>query len=164
MAKYMKIRDYKAEDCKLLAELFYETVHTVNAKDYNEEQLSAWADGELDLDKWNRSFLEHYTVVAVEDNVIAGFGDIDGTGYLDRLYVHKDYQNRGIGTAICNALEIYAGTEKIRTQASITAKSFFMERGYVVIREQQVERKGIKLTNYFMEKQIDKTYHSNTLI
>ena len=37
-------------------------------------------------------------------------------------------------------------------EASVTAKGFFERRGYCVVREQQVERKGIKLTNYIMEK------------
>ena len=85
----MIIREYKPEDCPQIAELFYNTVHTVNAKDYTEEQLNAWADGNIDIEKWNLSFLEHYTCVAVEDGVVVGFGDIDDCGYLDRLYVHK---------------------------------------------------------------------------
>ena len=37
----MKIREYRASDCRSLAELFYKTVHTVNAKDYTEAQLDA---------------------------------------------------------------------------------------------------------------------------
>ena len=32
----MIIREYKPEDCPQIAELFYNTVHTVNAKDYTE--------------------------------------------------------------------------------------------------------------------------------
>lgn len=132
--------------------MFYDTVHSVNARDYTEEQLNVWATGSVNLKEWNKSLLEHFTVVAVEDNIIVGFGDIDKMGYLDRLYVHKDYQNRGIATAICNELEHAANKVKITTYASITAKSFFEKRGYKVIKEQHVERKGILLTNYLMEK------------
>lgn len=62
----MFIRKYKSEDCKQLAELFYETVHCINAKDYTSEQLYAWASGSVDLEKWDKSFLEHYTLVALE--------------------------------------------------------------------------------------------------
>ena len=51
------------------------------------------------------SFQEHYSIVAVDDEIIVGFGDIDRTGYLERLFVHKDYQGRGIATAICDKLE-----------------------------------------------------------
>lgn len=146
----MFIRKYISSDCEQLAELFYQTVHTVNAKDYSQKQLDVWATGNVDLCVWNKSFLEHNTFVAIEDNTIVGFGDIDNTGYLDRLFVHKDYQRQGIASALCNKLE--NGFVKITTHASITAKPFFLHRGYKLVKEQQVMRNGISLTNYVMEK------------
>ena len=146
----MIIREYISSDCERLAELFFQTVHTVNAKDYTKEQLNVWATGNVDLSVWNNSFVEHYTLVALENNVIVGFGDIDNTGYLDRLFVHKDYQSQGIATALCDRLE--AGFDRVTTHASITAKQFFMNRGYRLIKEQQVVRNGISLANYVMEK------------
>lgn len=149
----IRIRRYRPEDCPLLAQLFYDTVHTVNARDYTAEQLQAWAPGLPDLEDWNRSFLEHVAFVAEAEGVIAGFGDIDETGYLDRLYVHKDYQRQGIGTVLCNALEQSVRCEYIVTHASRTAKPFFLSRGYLVKKEQQVERHGILLTNFVMEFQ-----------
>ena len=107
----------------------------------------------MDLEKWNQSFLEHYSIVAVEDEVIVGFGDIDKTGYLDCLFIHADYQKKGIATAICNRLE-WAVRGDITTHASITAKSFFEKRGYKVVKEQKIERQGIFLTNFCMKKQM----------
>lgn len=147
----MFIRKYESTDCKELTELFYNTVHTVNAKDYTKEQLDAWASVQMDLEKWDQSFQEHFTVVAVENGIIVGFGDIDITGYLDRLYVHKNNQRKGIATAICDQLESKV-QGKIVTHASITAKPFFEKRGYKVLKEQQVVRKEILLKNYVMEK------------
>ncbi len=196
------IREYRPCDCKALADLFYQTVHTVNAGDYTKEQLNAWATRKVDLEQWDQSFQEHYTLIAIqsgygwpsgrfpsrirslrhdcaiqsgygwpsgrfpsgirslrrpcrraaEDEIIVGFGDIDETGYLDRLYVHKDYQGKGIATAICDRLE-QAVQGKIVTHASITARPFFEKRGYRVCKEQQVERQGIFLTNFIMEKE-----------
>lgn len=148
----MELRNYKSEDCKNLAKLFYDTVHSVNAKDYTEEQLKVWATGSVDLEKWNEEFLEHYTIIAVCDERIVGFGDMDETGYLDRLYVHKDYQRMRIATAICDELERTVCADKYVTHASITARPIFEQRGYKVIKEQQVERQGVLLTNYIMEK------------
>lgn len=148
----MIIRTYKSSDCRELLQLFYDTVHAVNAKDYTEEQLNVWATGKEDFDEWNQSLLEHFTVVAVADYRIVGFGDIDQTGYLDRLYIHKNYQGKGIATEICDKLEKAVQTDKISVHASITAKPFFIGRGYKVIKEQQVERNNIMLTNYRMEK------------
>lgn len=146
------IRKYESGDCARLAELFYQTVHSVNARNYTEEQLDAWADGQVDLAAWDRSFSEHYTAVAVLDGGIVGFGDIDRVGYLDRLYVHREHQRCGIASAICNVLEHEAGGKAVTTDASITAKPFFESRGYHVVRRQEVLRRGVLLTNYNMEK------------
>ena len=155
----MKIRAYRREDIKAIAELFYNTVHTINAADYTEEQLDVWADGNIDLSAWDRSFQEHRTLVAVmpsdkgdETEQIVGFADMDSTGYLDRLYVHKDFQRHRIASGLCDRLEQAVDAENFTTHASITAKPFFEKRGYKVVREQQVERKGILLTNYVMKK------------
>ena len=147
----MQLREYITSDCEQLSKLFFQTVHSVNAKDYTKEQLDVWATGTVDLKEWDKSFTEHYTVVAIDNNIIVGFGDIDKTGYLDRLYVHADYQGKGVATAICNRLE-QAVQCKITTHASITAKPFFEKRGYKVVKEQQVERQGIYLINFCMEK------------
>lgn len=147
----MQLRPYRTQDCPGLAGLFYDTVHTVNARNYTPPQLDAWADGHVDLAAWDRSLSEHHSLVAVWDGVIVGFGDMTSDGYLDRLYVHKDYQGRGIATALCDALE-QAAPGPYTTHASITARPFFEHRGYRVVREQLVERKGILLTNFVMQK------------
>ena len=149
----MVIREYESGDLRFLAELFCETVHAVNARDYTEEQLDAWADGTVDLEKWDLSFRQHHTFVAVVNGQIAGFGDMDDTGYLDRLYVHKDFQRRGVATALCYKMEEAVRTLRFTTHASITAKPFFEGRGYQAVKEQQVERKGVLLTNYVMTKE-----------
>ena len=113
----MILRRYQSADCESLAKLFYETVHQVNKRDYTEEQLSAWATGRVDLSAWDRSLSSHRSLIAIEGDHIVGFGDMDKTGYLDRLYVHKDYQGKGIASAICDALEKNAESEKIITHA-----------------------------------------------
>ena len=150
----MTIREYVAADCPVLARLFYDTVHTVNAADYNREQLNAWANGSVDLEQWNLSFSEHITVVAEKDERIVGFGDISRSGYLDRLYVHKDYQRRGIATAICDRLECSVCVPCIETHASVTALPFFQKRGYLLVKQQQVIRSGVVLTNFVMRKDL----------
>lgn len=153
----MQLREYMPSDCAQLAELFYQTVHSVNAKDYTKEQLDAWATGEVDLQAWDASFRAHKTIIAVKNGEIVGFGDMDETGYLDRLYVHKDHQGQGIASAICDELECFAAGKTITTHASITAKSFFQHRGYRAVRQQEVIRRGVALTNFVMEKQSERT-------
>ncbi len=150
------LRPYRPEDCPALAHLFYETVHTVNAAHYTPAQLDAWAPaGGPDLAAWDESFRAHLTLIAELDGKLAGFGDMDtACSYLDRLYVHKDFQGRGVATALCGALE-QAAAGPVTTHASVTARPFFARRGYRVLRAQQVERRGVRLANYVMEKSAD---------
>lgn len=149
------LRGYHPADLDALGQLFYETVHTVNAADYTPEQLNAWAPGAIDRARWSRTLAEHFTRIAQMGDQIVGFGDLADDGYLDRLYVHREFQHCGVATAICDALEEHArllGIQVVETHASITARPFFERRGYRVIREQQVERAGVRLTNYAMER------------
>ena len=146
------IRPYCSGDCGKMAQLFYDTVHTVNAADYLPRQLDAWATGEADLSAWDASFRTHHTLIAEACGQIVGFADMDGNGYLDRLYVHRDFQRQGVAAALCDALEAECPCECYTTHASITARPFFLSRGYQVVREQQVERRGVWLTTFLMEK------------
>lgn len=151
----MNIRMYKSEDCREIVELFYNTVHSINSRDYSLEQLDVWAPKEIDIALWDKSLSQHYSIVAEENGVIIGFGDLDAIGYLDRLYVHKDYQGIGVATTISNELENYAQENHISivtTNASITAKPFFKKLGYEVVKEQFIERNGQFLKNFIMKK------------
>lgn len=150
----MKIRQYNPSDCESITRLFYNTVHTANAVDYTEEQLAVWATGKEDVVAWNKRFLASYTLVAEANGQIVGFGNIDGSGYLDMLYVDCKYQRSGVATALCNRLENRCAADCIKVHASVTAKGFFEKRGYTVVKEQYVQRSGVLLKNFVMKKQI----------
>jgi putative acetyltransferase len=150
----MIIRSYKQTDCEGMAALFYDTVHSVNCADYTEEQLSAFASGEVSLEEWNRAFSENHTVVALDDGKIVGFGTIEKTGHIDKLYVHKAFLRRGIGSAICDVLEQNFWEGKITVNSSITARPFFEARGFTVIKELLSVYGCVHLTEFVMEKEI----------
>ncbi len=101
----MNIRKYKNEDCNKVSKLFYETVRSVNAKDYTAKQLSVWVKNADSLKSRQDDLLKQYTLIAEINGVIVGFGSINKLGCLDLLFVHKDYQNQGVATALCNELE-----------------------------------------------------------
>ena len=146
------LRPYRSADAEGLAVLFYDTVHFVNSKDYTPEQLNAWAPGKMDMSQWDLRFLQHHSLMAIQGETPVGFADMDDSGYLDRLFVHKDHQGEGIATTLCDQLERVVAGRKFTTHASITARPFFERRGYQVVREQLVEVRGVSLKNFVMEK------------
>ncbi|MEG0457157.1 MAG: GNAT family N-acetyltransferase [Oscillospiraceae bacterium] len=154
----MIIRKYNSRDCVEIAKLFYDTVHTICLNDYTKAQLDAWATGKVDVVKWNKSFLEHNSIVTIKNNKIIGFADMDKNGYIDRIYVDKNYQRQGVATKMMKYLEntaIKNGVICFETFASITAKPFFEKFGYVVLYENIVIREGQYLKNYKMKKIIN---------
>jgi len=112
-----------------------------------------WATGTIDERDWNASLSAHRTLIAELDGIIVGFADLAEDGYLDRLYVHRAYQRRGIATALCNALEAGCTVPLLTTHASITARPFFEKRGWKTVRQQTVVRQGVALTNFVMQKE-----------
>ncbi|WP_137790697.1 GNAT family N-acetyltransferase [Bacillus sp. E(2018)] len=156
----MKIAKYKETDTEEIIKLFYETVHTVNAKDYSSLELDAWVsvhELQSKVKSWKESLLNNITFVARNHDGIVGFCDLTYSGHLNRLYVHKDYQRQGIASALVNMIESEArklNVLSIDTDASITAKVFFEQRGYQVVSPQHVVRKGVSLLNYKMTKKL----------
>ena len=154
MGEKMKIRQMKGEDGAETLRLFQDTVRAVCAGDYSPAQLRAWI-GERSLRDWTGSFFTEgrRALVAEEGGEIVGFADMTQDGYFDRLYVHKNFQRRGIAAALADALEEGCAASSFTVYASVTARGFFEKRGYVLVRENIVERGGEKLLNYYMRKE-----------
>ena len=113
-------------------------MHSVNSKDYTQEQVKIWAPENIDEKSWHLSLLNHYTLVAIDKEKIVGFVDLD-ENYVDRLYVAKDYQRKKIATRLMDKIENYAkkqGQISLYSHVSVTAKKFFLARGYIVNKEQ----------------------------
>jgi putative acetyltransferase len=132
----VKILKFKDTDTEEIVSLFYETVHSVNSKDYSQSELDAWAprdEKESKMKSWEESLGQNITFVAKVNDRVVGFSDLTHNGHLDRLYVHKGYQGQSIASALVDMLESEAkilNLLEIDTEASITAKPFFENRGY----------------------------------
>ena len=151
----LQLRSFAASDADACWRLFQDTVRRINRRDYSSEQIDAWARGRASPESWYRRFEDKVAYVVLHDEAIAGFADMNHGGYLDRLFVSADHQRMGIATMLIDAIEAKA-TEwqlpRIHTQASVTAKPFFLSRGYIVVTEQSVDCGGVRLTNFVMER------------
>jgi len=152
-----QIRKFKPADAHSCWQLFQDTVRRVNCRDYTPEQVEAWATASIDPAPWLRRFEGNFAYVAERAEAIVGFADLTLAGYLDRLFVSADHQRCGIASMLLDAIELAAlehNVRRIHTQSSITAKPFFISRGYVVLKEQIVDCRGVGLTNFVMEREM----------
>jgi putative acetyltransferase len=151
----MIIRSFCLQDRASCGELFYQTIHTVCSNDYSNQQLDIWAPEVSRSGDFPRPLENNDCFVAVFDEEIIGFADITKDGYLDRFFVHKDYQGKGMGKRLLSAIEQRAlerGLKTITIEASITARPFFEKMGYEMIQKQQKIVKDVAFENFKMKK------------
>ncbi len=149
----IELRAFRESDAEDLLNLFRDTIRTINRQHYDEPQVRAWASDDIDLQKWSERFNDRCALVAEIDGVIVGFADMDSEGYLDRLFVAANQQRKGIASALLNAIRMQAKKLHLRqiwTESSITAKPFFEHHGFRIEREQLVECRAQRLTNFRM--------------
>ena len=150
----MFLRPFRPSDKRQLQQLFYDTVHAVNGSDYTPEQLDVWAPLEPDREAWSRLDTQHCFVVESQ-KLIVGFASLEKDGEVDMLYVHKDFQGRGIAKTLLKQLERLARKSELpemTTQASITARGFFESMGFKLISEQRKSLRGLEFLNFRMAK------------
>ena len=153
-----KIRQASLSDIPVLQELYQNTVLTVNRKDYTAEEVEDWASCGNDAAHMVELFEEqHFAVVENEEGIIVGFASVNDAGYIHTLFVHKDFQHRGIATSLYEYIESYAkerGAKKVTSEVSITAKPFFEKQGFQVDEEQKRRANRLCLINYKMSKNL----------
>lgn len=152
------IRDYHRSDTKYLADIFYNTIHTINAADYTKAQLNAWAPSScLELTRWHQRWQEKPPYVALIEHSIAGFAELEPDGHIDCFYVHHLHQGKNVGSALMLHVEKSAralGLQKLFAEVSITAVPFFKAKSFHEVKSQLVKRNGQLLKNFIMEKHL----------
>ena len=152
----MHLRLVQDADIPAIAALYYNTVRRVNARDYNPQQIAAWAPEIAPDSFWQSRFGNYQVVVAEQEAGIVGFAEFDNLGgRIDCFYVHHDKQKVGIGTALLNYIERQArrrNLHRLFADVSITARPFFEKNGFAVVAEQESPYRGCTFKQYAMEK------------
>lgn len=151
----MPMRKWRPQDLDASIEVFRRAVHELAAADYSPEELQAWAPEEADYSEWERRMDVSQGWIFEINGKLGGFITTDGPGHIDLLYVHPDYRRMGVATALLDLLVADAGSRGITslsTEASRTARPFFEQAGFNVVRTQAVTRNGVKLENFLMER------------
>ncbi|MEZ9146825.1 GNAT family N-acetyltransferase [Vibrio sp. 10N.286.52.C3] len=154
----IRIRNYQANDDKALWEIFFHTVRNVNVRDYSQQQVEAWAPSSFDFALWQKRMNGLQPFVAELDGCVVGYTDLQPSGLIDHFFCHHEYQGEGVGKALMEHVFTVGrvrGISRYFSEVSITARPFYEHLGFKVVNEQEVEMRGVKLTNYVMEKVVE---------
>lgn len=149
----MKVRKLRRGEEITLWELFYNTIHNVNIRDYDGNQIEAWAPGDFDVNIAIQKFRDIDPFVVLKDGKIIGYGDIQTDGLIDHFYCHHEFQRQGVGSALFSAIEkeaIKNSISEMYSNVSITARPFFEAMGFSVEKEQVLKVRDQQLKNFKM--------------
>jgi putative acetyltransferase len=157
--KGILVRHARLNDLKEIQQLFVETIETICRHDYTAEQIAVWTSSIENTKRWTDKLMTQYFLIAEIDNKIIGFASLGNDDYIDFMYVHKNYQRRGIADLLYSKIEARAvnqGTTLLTSDVSITARAFFAKKGFKVVAEQKNDIKGVEIINYKMAKEIER--------
>jgi ribosomal protein S18 acetylase RimI-like enzyme len=153
----MEIIDYMPKYAHEIADLFHDSVHEIGRNYYTKKEIEAWAPTPPDYEKWSARLNKKKPYIAVQNSKVVGFIELESNGHIDCLYTHKDFQRCGVARNLYLHLEkeaISKGIKRLYVEASHPAKPFFEKQNFKLVKENTVERNGVKLTNFTMEKGI----------
>lgn len=155
--KRITIRRAGEEDIPAITKLYNDTVRNINARDYTPQQIDVWASSAQNAARWQNAVKEQYFILAEISGKLAGFSSITPEGYLDFMYVSKDFQRCGAATALLCEIENKAHEQNnnmIYSHVSATARGFFEKNGYTVREIVEDHFGGEVFMNNVMEKRI----------
>lgn len=153
----MFIRDFIPGDEPALWGVFHSSIHQLARKYYSKEQLEAWAPQKYDSEKWELRMKRIRPFVAVVEGQIAGYADLQTSGYIDHFYVAGHYAGRGVGTALMRHIHDAASAQRLpelSSDVSLAAEGFFMKHGFTVAVRQTVVARGVSMPNARMVKRL----------
>lgn len=153
----MGIRPFHPLDAPALSVLYRRSVEDLGARTYSPAQVAAWAglcpsparlhalarDGRL-------------TLVAVDSkDQPQAFADLESDGHIQFFYCAPEAAGTGTASQLYQALEAEASKRalpRLYTEASETAKNFFLRRGFTLVHRHVFDIGDISIHNYAMEK------------
>lgn len=154
----MKIIHYQPEQALALTNVFYRAVYAIDSSDYSDAQKAAWAPTPVNYQQWQQRFNRMKPYIALIKDEVAGFIELESNGHIDCLYVHPNYQRKGVASALLQYainLAEHQQLKEVYVEASTTAKKLFLQHGFSVEQENTVIRNNEMLNNYAMRKHIN---------
>lgn len=154
----VQIQPYNESRSIEIADLFHRSVHAVNTECYSAKQKEAWAPTPPDYTFWRERLKVKRPFMALVNDVLAGFIELEPDGHIDCMYTHPKFQGKGVASILYDYVENIAKTKGLMhlcVEASKVAKPFFEQRGFETTCQNQVQRRGVTLVNFSMQKRIE---------
>lgn len=129
----LHVRPARGEDGAALAILHRDAILATSTVFYSNEERQSWAAG-LRADGYARAMSNGEVIeVAVNDSDVPVAFCGRRKASIEAVYVHPDYQHRGIGSLLLKRAEAAlagAGDRSLRVDASLSAIAFYQRHGY----------------------------------
>lgn len=151
--KLFTIRKATNADLNKLMGVFKSSIISAASEDYSIGEINEWLRTTENRNRWVKLIEEQHVLLAEIEHAVVGFASLKQPNYLDFLYVHGDFQRRGIAQQLLDEVIFIARSlneHSITSDVSITTKPFFEKNGFKVIRKNRNERGTEVLINYHM--------------
>lgn len=153
----MKLRLATSADVPFLAQLYRHAVETLGPCHYTPAQVAVWA-AFAEEPTFATFILTPTTFVAVApDELRVGFAGLAADGHVTAVYVHGDYQHRGIGGQLLQHVLAEAQARslpRLYAEASVFSQPLFEKYGFTLEGTETVDRNGVQFTRYLMAKSL----------
>lgn len=109
------------------------------------------------MEEWKERIENKKPFIAIENNKIVGFAELEDDGHIDYFYSHHEWQGKGVGSALYNVIEKEALLRKIPhlyAEVSLSAKDFFLRKGFKILEEKNAIICGAPAPNFIMKKEL----------
>ena len=151
----IELRAFQPGDEPALRAVFESAIHGTARRDYSQLQVDTWAPRDHDPGAWALRVQGIQPFVALLDGRVAGYADLQASGYVDHFYVAAEAGGQGVGGALMRRILARAselGLGELTSHVSITAQPFFARFGFEVVEHRVVDVRGVEMRNAAMRK------------
>ena len=153
----ISLRVATAIDARAVYETCVLAIRASGPHSYSDEQVEAWVR-RITQEALAKRIEQLYFLVACQDEEIVGFAALNPTSHeLDYVYVHPDFQRKGVGRQLCEAIEQAAKNRRFRALhlvASLNALRFYERLNYKTEKTIIRDLDGIKVPCVLMKKRL----------
>lgn len=152
--------DFRPDDVAEIAQVFRDAIGITARDSYSLEQLNAWAKSADDEEAFAAALNEGWVRIAVDEQGIVGFAQINMPGHIAMLYTAPRAARQGVATLLMDdmlTLGEAMGAQTITADASELARPLFEHFGFVAQGVEVVERHGVSFARHRMQRSMKRT-------